>query len=52
MEARINDERIPLQYEIIGQETTGPGGMMKALRTIPVMLGWQGTWSRCAPMPG
>lgn len=39
MEARINDERIPLRYEIIGQETTGPGGMMKALRTIPVMLG-------------
>jgi len=38
MEARINDERIPLKYGIIGQETTGPGGMMKALRTIPVML--------------
>jgi 6-phospho-beta-glucosidase len=38
MDARINDERIPLQYDIIGQETTGPGGMMKALRTIPAML--------------
>lgn len=38
MAARTNDERIPLQYDIIGQETTGPGGMMKALRTIPVML--------------
>jgi len=38
MEARINDEKIPLRYNIIGQETTGPGGMMKALRTIPVML--------------
>jgi len=38
MEARIQDERIPLRYGIIGQETTGPGGMMKALRTIPVML--------------
>jgi 6-phospho-beta-glucosidase len=38
MDARINDERIPLQYGIVGQETTGPGGMMKALRTIPPML--------------
>lgn len=38
MDARINDEKIPLKYGIIGQETTGPGGMMKALRTIPVML--------------
>lgn len=38
MDARIQDERIPLKYGIIGQETTGPGGMMKALRTIPVIL--------------
>jgi 6-phospho-beta-glucosidase len=35
---RILDEKIPLRYGIIGQETTGPGGMMQALRTIPVML--------------
>ena len=39
MDARISDERIPLKYGVIGQETTGPGGMMKALRTIPVVLG-------------
>jgi len=39
MDARINDERIPLKYGVVGQETTGPGGMMKALRTIPVVLG-------------
>lgn len=38
MEARILDEKIPLKYGIIGQETTGPGGMFKALRTIPRML--------------
>jgi 6-phospho-beta-glucosidase len=35
---RVSDEKIPLKYGIIGQETTGPGGMFKALRTIPVML--------------
>jgi 6-phospho-beta-glucosidase len=38
MEARILDERIPLKYGVVGQETTGPGGMMKALRTVPPML--------------
>lgn len=36
--ARIKDERIPLRHGVIGQETTGPGGFAKALRTIPAML--------------
>lgn len=36
--ARIQDERIPLRYGVLGQETTGPGGFMKAQRTIPVLL--------------
>jgi 6-phospho-beta-glucosidase len=36
--ARSKDERVPLKYGAIGQETTGPGGFAKALRTIPVML--------------
>ncbi|MGQ9554964.1 MAG: 6-phospho-beta-glucosidase [Anaerolineae bacterium] len=39
MEARSRDERVPLKYGIVGQETTGPGGMMKALRTVPVIVG-------------
>ena len=38
MAARQIDETIPLRYGVIGQETTGPGGMFKALRTIPVMI--------------
>lgn len=38
MAARIRDEKIPLKYNVIGQETTGPGGFAKALRTIPVIL--------------
>lgn len=38
MPARILDERIPLKYNVIGQETTGPGGTFKAFRTIPVTL--------------
>ena len=36
--ARIKDERVPLRHGVIGQETTGPGGFAKALRTVPVIL--------------
>ena len=36
--ARILDEKIPLKYNLIGQETTGIGGFFKGLRTIPVLL--------------
>ena len=35
---RVVDEKIPMKYGLVGQETTGAGGMMKAFRTIPVML--------------
>lgn len=38
LEARIKDERIPLSYGMLGQETNGAGGIFKALRTIPVIL--------------
>lgn len=36
--ARVLDEKIPLRYGLIGQETCGIGGFFKAMRTIPVML--------------
>jgi 6-phospho-beta-glucosidase len=36
--ARLQDETIPLRHGCIGQETTGPGGFAKALRTVPVVL--------------
>lgn len=35
---RVLDEKIPLKYGLIGQETTGIGGFFKALRTIPVLM--------------
>lgn len=38
LEARIRDEKIPLSFGMIGQETNGAGGFAKALRTIPVIL--------------
>jgi len=36
-EARALDERIPLSYNVIGQETQGPGGVFMALRSISAM---------------
>lgn len=38
LEARVRDEKIPMKYDLLGQETTGAGGFMKALRTIPVLM--------------
>ncbi|MBT9150731.1 MAG: putative 6-phospho-beta-glucosidase [candidate division WS2 bacterium] len=35
---RILDEKVPLKYGLIGQETVGPGGFAMAVRTIPVVL--------------
>jgi 6-phospho-beta-glucosidase len=35
---RFVDETLPHQFGCIGQETTGPGGFAKALRTVPVVL--------------
>lgn len=37
-EARLRDESLPLRHGCLGQETTGPGGFAKALRTVPVVL--------------
>ena len=34
----MKDESIPLKHGVLGQETNGPGGLFKALRTIPVIL--------------
>lgn len=38
MQARREDEYLGQRHGLIGQETTGVGGMAKALRTIPVIL--------------
>ena len=37
-QARLVDETLPLRFETIGQETTGAGGLAKALRTVPLVL--------------
>lgn len=39
MTSRRDDEYLGRRHGLIGQETTGVGGMAKAMRTIPVVLG-------------
>lgn len=36
---RSLDEKIPLKHGVVGQETTGPGGIAYGLRSIPGVLG-------------
>lgn len=36
--ARLHDETIPALCGCVGQETTGAGGLAKAMRTVPVVL--------------
>lgn len=38
LEGRRCDEHVALDLNILGQETTGPGGLAYALRTVPVMV--------------
>lgn len=38
LKARELDERLPLSYGYLGQETNGAGGLFKGLRTIPVVF--------------
>jgi 6-phospho-beta-glucosidase len=38
IESRVIDEKVPLKYGVLGQETTGPGGFAMGLRSIPVLL--------------
>lgn len=49
MPARIGDEYLGLRHGLIGQETTGIGGMAKALRTIPVVLSIANDMREVAP---
>lgn len=49
LQARAADERIPLRYGIIGQETVGPGGFFFALRTLPVIRALAGELVQAAP---
>jgi 6-phospho-beta-glucosidase len=49
LEGRVVDEDVPLALGVLGQETTGPGGICFALRTIPVMVRLAETIAQHAP---
>ena len=49
MKARREDEYLGKRHNLVGQETTGMGGMAKALRTIPVVLALADDIQRYAP---
>jgi 6-phospho-beta-glucosidase len=49
MQARREDEYLGQRHGLIGQETTGIGGMAKALRTIPVILDIAESMRKLAP---
>jgi len=47
--ARNVDETLPLEFCCVGQETTGAGGLAKALRTVPVVLDLAERMRKLAP---
>jgi 6-phospho-beta-glucosidase len=49
MRARRADEYLGRRHGLIGQETTGVGGMAKALRTVPVVLSIAHDMGKLAP---
>ena len=49
MQARKRDEYLGKRHGLIGQETTGVGGMAKALRTIPVIISIAKDMEKYAP---
>jgi 6-phospho-beta-glucosidase len=38
LEARVRDETLPMELGMVGNETTGAGGFVCAMRTVPAML--------------
>ncbi len=47
--ARHEDETWPLECRCVGQETTGAGGLAKAMRTVPVVLDIADRVARLSP---
>lgn len=49
MAQRARDEQIALRHGILGQETVGPAGFAKGLRTVPVVLDYARQVEALAP---
>lgn len=48
-EARVFDEKVPLNHGLIGQDTIGTGGFFYALRTAPIIAGIAAEIEKVAP---
>ena len=49
LDARVRDETLPMELNMVGNETTGAGGFVCAMRTVPVMLEIARQVERIAP---
>ena len=49
LKMRELDEKIPLKYGVIGQETCGPGGFAYGMRSVPAMIELVKTIRRYSP---
>lgn len=49
IESRAIDERVPLSFGVLGQETTGAGGFSMGIRSIPVILGYVDMMKKLCP---
>jgi 6-phospho-beta-glucosidase len=47
MQARAFDEKFPPEFNMVGEETIGPGGLSNAIRTIPAVLEISSEVERC-----
>jgi len=47
--ARVRDETLPMRFDMVGNETTGAGGFVCALRTVPAALEIAQAIERVAP---
>jgi len=47
--ARARDEHLPMEFDMVGNETTGAGGFVCALRTVPIALEISREVERLAP---
>ena len=49
LDDRVYDEKFPLKYGLIGQESTGAGGFSQALRSVPVLVDYAKQIEKWAP---
>jgi 6-phospho-beta-glucosidase len=47
--SRVIDERVPLNFSLLGQETTGAGGFAMGIRSIPVLLDYVKQMQKLCP---